>query len=173
MMVMMWSPCWRRWSMSNPTRTSPHPGIIVPIVARICWAVHVVVVAVCVCWNGCCSHCWCSCNNRCCHNRSCRHNRCCCYHCRWCRHYHWRCGRSIHGSANQSTDETSRESSPESVMMVMSTHYWQTCQYRQRYNCYGFLVHCFFLPSCVFISIYIPRGMLFHSGFRLVCPWKS
>ena len=141
---MMGSPCGRRRSMSMPPRASPYPGVVVPVVPRIRWAVHVVVVPIRICGHR-RRHNW-RCHNRCCHNR-------------W-----WRRDDNGTWRGEKPSKQSSSESAPERRTVVVMSKRSQP-KTGDRHNHYQFLHFSF----SFFVSLYL--FTIIHTS-RYVIPVK-
>ena len=153
-MVMMWSammesrtrtvvevmrtPHWR-WRSVAETWSAPHPCVVVVVIPRIGWTIHVIVIPIRKVGNSC--HNW-GCHNRSCHNRSWSHNRC------WGNYYRWG------WRTEQSTNKSSRESTPEPRVVMMAERHDAEAQCKC-HDC-QFLVHCFILhwKFVVYLSLF-------------------
>ena len=164
---MMGSPCGRRRSMSMPPRTSPYPGVVVPVVPRIRWAVHVVIVPIRICGHR-RRHNW-RCHNRCCHNWCCRNHRWCCCH-NWCCHNRcchnrwWRRDDNGTWRGEKPSKQSSSESAPERRTVVVMSKRSQP-KTGDRHNHYQFLHFSF----SFFVSLYL--FTIIHTS-RYVIPVK-
>lgn len=126
----MRTPHWR-WRSMTKTRSAPHPCVVVVVIPRIGWAIHVVVVPIRIVGN-------------CCHNRCCSHN--------------W--GRSLDNNGSRSYRPTKDVCSPsdclkpEHVVPAMMAERHQSkaqrkCSYRK------FLVHFSFLSvRCSYLYLH-------------------
>ena len=140
-----------------PPRASPYPGVIVPVVPRIRWAVHVVIVPIRICGhsrrhNWCChNHRWCWRHNRRCHNRRC-HNR-------W-----WRRDDNGTWRGEKPSKQSSSESAPERRTVVVMSKRSQP-KTGDRHNHYQFLHFSF--SFCVSLYLFT----IIHTS-RYVIPVK-
>lgn len=147
-------PHWR-WRSVSETWSTPSPCVVVVVIPRIGRAVHVVVVPIGIvgyrCHNWSC-HNW-SCHNGSCHNGSRSHNWGCHNWC-WGNYYRWG------WRTKQSSNKSSRESTPESRVVMMAERHNAEAQCKC-HDC-QFLVHCFILhwKFVVSISIYIIQHTL-------------
>ena len=134
--TMMRTPHWR-WRSVTETRSTPSPCVVVVVISAIGRAVHVVVVPIRIAGN--------RCYNRSCHNWSCHY---------WSRSHNWGWG-NYHWWrwwTKQSSNKSSRESTPESRVMMAKRH-----DAEAQCKCHDcqFLVHCFILHwKFVYLSLF-------------------